>query len=104
MPVAAASAGGASAASAGAGWLGLELLHAATPARTGTLRAARPRKSRRDIPFDSTLISVLARRGLAAVVGLWTLTNAPWVARSSTSPLGNTAALGTEPFAGGSKL
>ena len=53
------------------GWLGVELLHAATPARTGTLRAARPRKSRRDIPFDSTLISVLARRGLAAVVGLW---------------------------------
>ena len=27
-----------------------------------------------------------------------------WVARSSTSPLGNTAALGTEPFASGSKL
>ena len=43
--------------------LGPELLHAAAPARTGTLRAARPRKLRRDIPFDSTLISVLARRG-----------------------------------------
>ena len=64
------------------GWLGEELLHAATPARTGTLRAARPRKSRRDIPFDSTLISVLARRGLAAVVGLWGADERAWVARS----------------------